>query len=761
MKRGLLTWTSMLALVISGAAHAQTTPSEDEQVGGSEEIVVTARKREEQIIDVPASVSALTGDQLEDLGGVTDIRDLSYVAPGLALVDTGNINSEVSIRGAGAGTARVTGVDAPIGVLRNGANIAGGNIGGRTYTRTDLFDVGRVELVRGPQGALYGVNSVGGVMNVINRRPDFEHGARASWGWSPDVERGSLEAILNLPLGENLALRLGGQAIKSQDGHFQNVVTGEAGDLEEYEAGRVSLLWTPTPRLSFYTIVDSSTDISSSNRVRTRYELNDPTATPGPVDPDGPFIFGHNTSNEVTRDLFSWTGEAVWESPFGDLTSITSYRDRGTRFLQDEDGTAPGYAQAPLPAAPCFTRTCITIFTDDTEMMSQELRLTNSIGDDIDWMLGVNWQDRETEFAFIADGRTNNNLATLSPTANSASVAIEGDTQIGVFGSLSWRATERLTIDAAARWGRSDKEARAYNVRRGAGPVFCPYLDPINGDLSVLPTCVSSLITFDESFDNTSPSASIRYALSDDWNVFASAARGYRSGGFNGTAVAFPGVVPETFDPESTTAYEIGTKFAFGGGLVTLTSFWNDFEGLLVSLPVPGDTAGRSYRDNAGDAETHGVDLEWAGRASFLPEAIGTLDFTLGANWLSGEIESGPYTGRSVEGSPEYTYTATGIYTRELFSEWLMIASASYRAQRDGFTNTTQINNLVPLDDLDLWDARLSLERGIMSFSISAENLFDETYVALRDPNRSVYGDGREVTFRIAVRGGSEAPRRR
>jgi iron complex outermembrane receptor protein len=764
MKRGFAAWTSVLALAVSGLAQAQTpapTSGNDAQADNADELVVTARKREEQIIDVPASVSTLSGDQLEDLGGVTDIRDLSYVAPGLALVDTGNINSEVNIRGAGAGTARVTGVDAPIGVLRNGANIAGGNIGGRTFTRTDLFDVGRVEVVRGPQGALYGVNSVGGVINVVSRRPSFEPGARGAWGYSPDIGRGSLEAIVNIPLGDTFAMRVGGQAFKSKDGHFQNVVTGEAGDLEQYEAGRISLLWAPSPDLSFYSVIDSAADVSSSNRVRTRYELNDPTATPGPVDPDGPFRFGHNTSNEVQRDLLNWTGEIAWNSPFGKVTSITSYRDRGTRFFQDEDGTAPGYAQAALPAASCFTRTCVTLFTDDTEMLSQELRLTNSIGPGLDWMLGVNWQDRETEFAFIADGRTNNNLATLSPTANSASVAIEGDTQIGVFGSLSWQATERLTIDAAARWGQSEKDARAYNVRRGAGPVFCPYLDPIHGDLSVSPTCVASLITFDETFENTSPSASVKYSLSDTWNIFASAARGYRSGGFNGTAVAFPGVVPETFEPESTTAYEIGTKFTFGGGLVTLTGFWNDFEGLLVSLPIAGDTAGRSYRDNAGNAETHGVDAEWAGRAAFFPSALGSLDFTLAGNWLTGEIQSGPYRGRTVEGSPEYTYTATGIYSRKLSDAWRFVGSASYRGQRGGFTNTTQINNLVPLVDLDLWDARLSLERGIVSFSVSAENLFDETYVALRDPNRSVYGDGREITFRIAVRNGSEAPRRR
>lgn len=173
MKVRYLVCASVAALTVASNAQAQISPGgaaatsqADTQV---EEVVITARKREEQIIDVPASVSSFSGEQVEELGGIADIKDLSYVAPGLAFVDTGNINSEVNIRGAGAGTARVSGVDAPIGVLRNGANVSGGNIGGRTYTRTDLFDIERIEVVRGPQGALYGVNSVGGIMNVLSR----------------------------------------------------------------------------------------------------------------------------------------------------------------------------------------------------------------------------------------------------------------------------------------------------------------------------------------------------------------------------------------------------------------------------------------------------------------------------------------------------------------------------------------------------------------------------------------------------------------
>jgi iron complex outermembrane receptor protein len=756
-KNSKTTWLAS-ALALGLSAPPALAQSADAGASESDEIVVTARKREERIADVPASVTSLGGEQLEELGGLTDIKDLAFLTPGLAFVDTGNINAEVSIRGAGAGTARVTGVDAPIGVLRNGANVSGGNIGGRTYTRADLFDVERVEAIRGPQGALYGVNAVGGVLNVISTRPRPEFGARGSWGFEVATERGELEAILNLPVTDTFALRLGGQVTKNSGGHFQNVVTGEAGDIDEFTTGRVSALWDATPDLSFYLVLDSSNQISSSNRVKTVYELNDPTASPGPADPDGPFLFGHNTPNTVNRDLFNATGEIAWDAPFGRLVAIGSYRIRDTRFLQDEDGTAPGYAQAAFPAAACFTRLCETIFTDETEMSSGEMRYEGQASGALRFMLGVNVQDRTTQFAFIADQRTNNNVATLSATANNATASIEKDTQLGAFGSLSWDVTERLTLDGAVRWSRSDKTGRAYNVRRGSGPLFCPYLDPLHAPLTA--SCITTPINFDGEFENTAPAISARYSLSDDWNVFASVARGYRAGGFNGAAAAFPTIATPTYDPEETTAYEVGTKFSIGGGLTTITAFSNQFEGLLVSLPIPSNPQ-QTFRENAGEAETHGVDLEWVGRLDVLPENSGRLDLTLGANWLTGEIDTGPYRGRTVEGSPEYTYTATAIWSKPVFQDWLFQASAAYRGQRGGLTNTTQINNLVPLEDIDLWDARVALQRGPLVFSVAAENLFDETYVALRDPNRSVYGDPREIMFRIALRSGSEAPRRR
>ena len=154
-------YRAALAALMTAPAFAQTpqqppttatqTPPADEN---RDVVIVTARLVEEKVQDVPAAVTGLSTQQIEDAGGLKDIKDLSYLLPGLSFVDTGNINAENNIRAAGAGTARTAGVDSPIAVLHDGASITGGNIGGRTFTRQDLFDVARVEVTRGPQGAL-------------------------------------------------------------------------------------------------------------------------------------------------------------------------------------------------------------------------------------------------------------------------------------------------------------------------------------------------------------------------------------------------------------------------------------------------------------------------------------------------------------------------------------------------------------------------------------------------------------------------------
>jgi len=718
--------------------------------------------------DVPAAVTGLSARQLEDAGGIRDVRDLSYLLPGLAFVDTGNINAENNIRGGGAGTARTAGVDSPIAVLRDGASITGGNIGGRTFVRQDLFDLARVEVTRGPQGALYGVNAVGGVMQAISQRPKLDPGASVRMMWSPEIERIGVDAIANMPISDTLGARIGIQFADKSDGFFYNTITGKAGDVEEYWGYKGALEWQPLDNLNVLLIADGSNEISPSNVIREVGEQNDPSASPSevpPPDPDGPFTYGMNGINSSEREISNYNLQVAWDTDFGTLTSTSLYRERTTDFASDTDRTAPGYAllQQTNLLGTCATRSCDTIFFDHTELTSEEVRFNGDLSDTISYIVGANIQGRQTEFTTVLDGRTTS-AANLNPSAtgNLSQGVKEEELQTGAFASVSWEILDPLTVDAAVRYNHSEKKTDAFTILRGpaTGPTSCVlvYTDPIRAQIE-RPDCLRNRNVLEETFNTTAPSASVKYEVTDNLRLFASAGIGYRAGGFNANSISDPQIAP-SYNPEKNTAYEVGAKFELWDAFFTLTAFENQFDDLLVTIDTTFNGVSRNSRFNAGEAYTRGVDFEVFG-GSVLPEGWGRLDYNGAINYLTGEIESGPYAGRTVEGSPEWTYTGTLTYRKRLMDDWRFVGSASYRGQRGGYTNTTEINNMVEMPDLDLWNASLGVENRQYRFAVEARNLFDETYISLRDPLRSVYGDPREIRFTFAIAFGSEERRGR
>jgi iron complex outermembrane recepter protein len=767
MTKKVLASAALLA-TISSFAHAQnvnvSAPSnaqpDSAQSRAVEEIIVTARKRAESIQEVPAAVSTLSGAQLENLGGVTSIKDLASLLPGVALVDTGNINTEINIRGAGAGTARTANVDSPLAILRDGNSISGGNIGGRTFTRADLFDLERVEVIRGPQGSLYGVNAVGGVLNAISRKPGSSLGFSLAADYSDTIGRTAIDAIANIPLlNDRLSVRLGLQNVEKTGGFFFNTFTNSYGDIEEYQGGRLSVRISPTPSIDMLLVYDQSEEVSASNRIKSVNAVNDPTTAVtqrGPVDIDGPFLYAHNTPNQVDRELKSLSLQFSADIPWGVLSSTSGWRKRDTVFQQDEDGSAPGYATAPFPAATCATRSCITIFADKTEMSSSELKFAHAGSGSVDWSIGVNVLNKVTDFATISDGRTTSaTVTTPSATANNASANTEEENQWGVYGALTWRIDDRITLDAAVRHSKSEKDFNAFAIQRiGTSPtISCLYLTPFAETNSA---CIRTPTTIADDFSVTAPTLALKAKITDRLRVFGSVGKGFRAGGFNGNSVLDNGI-PSSFTPEETLAFEGGMKFEVAGANATISLFENRFDDLLVTVARIGpDLVSRNYRFNAGKATTRGLDAEVFGRLP-IPADYGILSYTLAYNYLTGGINAGPYSGKDVEGSPETTYTLTSNYLKRLSNGMSFGSFISYRGTRGGYTNTVQINNLVRMVDTDLFDGGIFAEVGSVRLTLQAENLTDETYVSLRDPTRDVYGNPRTVSLRLSYKFGSEA----
>lgn len=225
----------------TGAGASKASPAE------KDDIVVTARRREEKLDQVPAAVTVMTGEQGQDRG-IDAVDELIRQVPGASLVSSGpSFLDDISIRGQGSG--RLGFSESAVGIYRDGLFSAGGGFGGRTLTPMDFFDVSRIEVLRGPQGALYGRNSVGGAINVILNQASEKPGVSGTIRYL-DPEEIAAQAVLNLPLTDTLALRVGGLFDDEKKGFIRNLDTGDYLDLQSSRGARASLSFRPTSRIS-------------------------------------------------------------------------------------------------------------------------------------------------------------------------------------------------------------------------------------------------------------------------------------------------------------------------------------------------------------------------------------------------------------------------------------------------------------------------------------------------------------------------------
>jgi iron complex outermembrane receptor protein len=217
--------TAILALAIATPALAQTAsgpPRSDEaDTGGLEAVIVTARRREESIRDVPGTIAAVTAEQLEAKGPIAGAGDLLNTTPGVRFNDVASENlAEVSIRG--SGTQRATGADSGVGLFVNGAYVGSSTLGGRNFKALDYFDLERVEALQGPQGALYGRNSEFGVVNIILAKPKFENGGYVRDMFTFDLNQNRLAGVANHVLSDQVAVRVGAETYGQTKGFYYN-----------------------------------------------------------------------------------------------------------------------------------------------------------------------------------------------------------------------------------------------------------------------------------------------------------------------------------------------------------------------------------------------------------------------------------------------------------------------------------------------------------------------------------------------------------
>lgn len=547
----------LLSVSWGALAHAQTTSAPPDGapeagVTSVEEVIVTANRREARLQDVPISVTALTAEALAG-ANIENPTELTQVVPALNIVQQATQIIPV-IRGIGS-SSNNQGDEANVATYIDGVYIAD-----QTANFSNFADIERVEVLRGPQGTLFGRNATGGLLQIITRNPQFDPAGNLEFRYG-NFNTGSIKAYVTAPLSDTWAFSIAGYADRSS-GWIKDILNGGIKNPSHSEFIRGKLLFRPSDTAEFRLTV--SREFSDDHTPLARFALDGNTVgrrlNPTAIIARGPF----NTSVDAPLEITRSTTRADIQSHFDlgglALETMVSYADTRTFFASDIDISPVGVGAA----------TGLNL----TETYTGELRLLSTSGDRFEWIAGV--------FGFLnqATGQTivatptiaGTRLLDAKPDARSRSAA--------VFGEGTFHVTDALDLIVG---GRVTYEKRLFSL-----------------------VWFGQQTIEDASIKDTrfTPRVTLKYDISPTTNVFATYSQGFKSGGFNTVSNN-----PTPVEPEELTAYELGIKSdPFPWLRVNATAFLYDYKNLQVISRV-GNT-GISTLQNAAEAEVKGGEVE-------------------------------------------------------------------------------------------------------------------------------------------------------
>lgn len=564
---------------MSSAAIAQEEASQDRANAQDEReydvIIVTAQKQAQSIQDVAASISALSGEQLEERGISTPDK-LQFAVPS---VQVGTMRSSggssITIRGVGLNLFQAS----PAVAL----NINGIYQTEPAYGRLAQLDLERVEVLRGPQGTLYGRNANGGAINFITKAPEDTFGAELLVGYTEYGEQ-HLQTILNMPITSGIRGRLALDYSSREEGFTEHVAGGDDLDSHETISGRGSLSLDLSPDA----VLDLSLTMSHQTGPTASFQLNSQPSALALA--SNPFLANANialepwttTTNDPSRseqDFMQGSATLTWDLGFAEFKSLSGYTSFTDDYQLDADSSdISAFLQTVSATSTAF---------------SQEFNLSNS-SDVLDWVLGFyyledNYKQRTT-FDFPLG------LGALPPGSYLDLQNPQRDTEArAIFADGTWHATDALNLIVGVRYSEEDY---TYTYSGEAGLLV--------GDarIALFPTCPERTDT--PSFTSFTPRVGLQYYVADDQNLYATVSKGYKSGGANVYACG------NEFNPEQIVAYEAGYRSQWSGGDVTFnaSAFYYDYTDL--QLAQIANLA--NIITNADGAEVKGLEFEMAWR---------------------------------------------------------------------------------------------------------------------------------------------------
>ena len=561
------------------------------QEGFLEEVIVTATKREESAQDIPIAVSAFTGEDLQ-ARGVIDVMDMQQVTPSLSINDSNSTSGGTTMRIRGMGTTgNNIGLESAVGFFMDGVYRSRAG-----QAMSDLIDIDRVEVLRGPQGTLFGKNTSAGAISVISARPEYEFGGRANIS-AGDYDLIKGEAVVTGPIIQDVLAGRLAVGIHERDGYYEDIDTGKDAysDRDRWTI-KGSLLWNPTDNFEALLIADyterENVCCPAGFHQITDFDRANVEALGGTInitdDPTAGVNFAPFDDSEDGGAVLTMT----WGINDGmDLISVTSYRTYENVRGQDVD-----FSNADIYA--------LGDSDHEIDNFSQEFRLLGST-ENIDWLFGVYYGDEEIKSAgdFIRlseDGPAFLDLSycggagvcegILSPGDGVESAATQDGETWAIFTHNTWHATDRLDFTVGLRWSSEEKDATNFINDTRVPDIVDESQWPCA--LFPFPTfCNSAGFVESRKDEKLTGTFKIAYNFTDDIMAYVSYAHGFKSGGFNLDPNAYKmdadtgesGPVTSDgreFDKEVVDTYELGLKSQLAGGRLTLNGavFYTDIE---------------------------------------------------------------------------------------------------------------------------------------------------------------------------------------
>lgn len=763
----------LLVPLIASAALAPSTALAQALV--LEEVIVTSQKRAQNLQDVPIAVSAVSGEKINDIG-IINLQEVTLYTPNVN-INSGASQPNLFIRGVGSGTN--SGFEQSVGLYIDGVYSGRGQLAAVPLT----MDLQRVEILKGPQGILFGKNTVAGAVNITSAQPSEEFSSSIDALYAPDHGETLLTLVLNGPLTDTLNGRIAIRHI-GMDGWWTNEFTGEKGQEQNSWFARGALRWDfdsvdITAKLEYG-------DFDRQNSPQIVYQSDQPTNFLGqqvfPVISNRERGYVDQGSSDLTEtEVLAVT--ANWDMGFATLTSVTAYSAYDTFREQDSDYSATAALNRELD--------------EEYQQISQELRLASEGGEAMDWIVGGYYQQSQLDISRLNIGL---DFALLGPLSIPPLVGTlpaqpnffdQESNSWAVFVQTTWNISDTVRTTWGVRYNEEDKELLKGSIADGLGARAG--VTPGAADIIVLASPANNGLIADLRSHDFPPvsrkedkftwSGNIQWDFNDESMLYASVSTGFKGGGFDeaysnddGTVrtgdlftgvpdggVILTGITTDDiqYNEETVLAMELGVKttLANGAATVNLSVFQMEYEDLQVSSLV-GDVFNVG---NAGKATSQGIEIdgrwrlseqftigaavafldaaydEFLGATCTIPQTTDPANFPGclrddGSNIVAGESGGQNLTNETLLFAPDLSANINVEYIQPLSAKLALRANLDIN-YTDEFYSALDLDPNTKHDSSTQFNLRIGLGStdGVWSLALIGKNLTDETTMVWRN----------------------------